>query len=383
VTLHVVAALDSFKGSVDSWQAGQAVRRGVLSVAPKASVDVVPVADGGEGTLDAIGASRPSVSVPVSTVDAIGRPVSAAYLTLPDGTAVVEAARTVGLAMLDVVDSSVPPRASSTGVGDQLAHALAGSSGRVLVGLGGSACVDGGTGMLRALGADIRSHTANPLWSFSALDETTLPDLSRVIVLCDVTNPLTGPDGAARVFGPQKGATPAQVEHLEERMGRWADALARGGRAVAPSPGAGAAGGMGAALLACGATLVSGFAEVARVTGLERAVAGADLVITGEGSLDAQTAMGKAPAGVARMARDAGALVVGLGGRVDRPAPDCFDAVFAIHGRLRSLPEALDPAVTVAELSAAAAEVVRLLLVARGERRNGDDARSGGRPSPR
>jgi glycerate kinase len=379
VTLHVVAALDSFKGSVDSRQAGQAVRRGVLSVAPTTSVDVVPVADGGEGTLDAIGASRPSMSVRVSTVDAIGRPVSAAYLTLGDGTAVVEAARTVGLAMLDVVDSSVPPRASSTGVGDQLAHALAGSSGRVLVGLGGRGCVDGGTGMLRALGAPIGSHTANPLWSFSALDETTLPDLSRVVVLCDVTNPLTGPDGAARVFGPQKGATPAQVEHLEERMGRWADALARRGRAVTSSPGAGAAGGMGAALLACGATLVPGFDEVARVTGLERAVAGADLVITGEGSLDAQTAMGKAPAGVARMARDAGALVVGIGGRVDRPAPECFDAVFPSHGQLRSLPEALDPAITVAELSATAAEVVRLLLVARGREtagRNGNPART-------
>ena len=383
MTLRVVAALDSFKGSVDSWQAGQAVRRGVLLVAPAASVRVVPVADGGEGTLDAIGASRPSASVPVSTVDALGRPVSAAYLTLPDGTAVVEAARTVGLAMLEVVDSSVPPRASSAGLGDHLAHALSGSSGRVLVGLGGTACVDGGTGMLRALGADIRSHTANPLWSFSTLDETTLPDLARVVVLCDVTNPLTGPNGAARVFGPQKGATPAQVEHLEERMGRWADALARTGRADTSSPGAGAAGGIGAALLACGATLVSGFDEVASVSGLRRAVAGADLVITGEGSLDAQTAMGKAPAGVARMARAAGALVVGIGGRVDRPAPDCFDAVFPVHGQLRNLAEALDPAVTVAELSATAAEVVRLLLAARAREtagRDRDDAPGAGHP---
>ncbi len=369
MTLRVVAALDSFKGSVDSWQAGQAVRRGVLSVAPAASVRVVPVADGGEGTLDAIGASQPSAPVPVSTVDALGRSLSAAYLALPDGTAVVEAARTVGLAMLEVVDSSVPPRASSTGLGDHLAHALFTSPGRVLVGLGGSACVDGGTGMLRALGADIRSPTANPLWSFSALDETTLPDLSRVVVLCDVTNPLTGPHGAAQVFGPQKGATPAQVEHLEVQMGRWADALARTGRAAFTSPGAGAAGGIGAALLACGATLVSGFDEVARVTGLERAVAGADLVITGEGSLDAQTAMGKAPAGVAGIARAASALVVGIGGRVDRPSPDCFDAAFPVHGQLRSLAEALDPAVTVAELSATAAEVVRLLLAAHRTRR--------------
>ena len=149
--------------------------------------------------------------------------------------------------------------------------------------------------------------------------------------------------------------------------------------------GAGAAGGIGAALLACGATLVSGFDEVARVTGLGRAVAGADLVITGEGSLDAQTAMGKAPEGVARMARAARAVVVGLGGEVDRPAPDCFDAVFPIHGQLRNLAEALDPTVTIAELSATAAEVVRLLLAARARETAGkdrDDAPGTGQPSP-
>ena len=152
----------------------------------------------------------------------------------------------------------------------------------------------------------------------------------------------------------------------------WADALARTGRAVAASPGAGAAGGIGAALLACGATLVPGFDEIARVTGLDRAVVGADLVITGEGSLDAQTSMGKAPAGVARVARAAGALVVGLGGRVDRPAPEAFDAVFPVHGQLRTLAEALDPAITAAELSATAAEVARLLVAARGRGRGAE-----------
>ena len=180
-----------------------------------------------------------------------------------------------------------------------------------------------------------------------------------------MTNPLLGPSGAARVFGPQKGATPDQVEHLEDRMARWADALARTGRQVAAHPGAGAAGGIGAALLVCGAALVPGFDEVAHVSGLDRAVADADLVLTGEGSVDAQTAMGKAPAGVARLARSAGALVVGLGGRVERPALDVFDAVFPIHGRPRPLVEALDPAVAATELSATAAEVVRLVVAAR------------------
>ena len=368
MSLRVVAALDSFKGSLDSLAAGEAVRRGVLSADPSASVLVVAVADGGEGTLDALAAALPSTSVPVATVDALGRPLSAAYLVLPDGTAAVEAARTIGLGQLGTVDSSVPPNASSAGLGVQVRQALAGTSGRVLVGLGGSASTDGGTGMLRALGADVTSDTANPLWGFAALDETTLPDLSRVVVLCDVTNPLLGPSGAARVFGPQKGATADQVEHLEDRMTHWADALASTGRDVSAHPGAGAAGGIGAALLVCGAVLVPGFDEIARVSGLDRAVADADLVLTGEGSVDAQTAMGKAPAGVARLARSAGALVVALGGRVERPSLDVFDAVFPVHGRPRPVAEALDPAVAATELSATAAEVVRLVVAARAMR---------------
>lgn len=365
MTLRVVAALDSFKGSLDSLAAGEAVRRGVLSVDPSVPVQIAPVADGGEGTLDALATTLATMSVSTSTVDALGRPLTSAYLQLPDGTAAVEAARTVGLTLLDTVDSSVPPTASSRGLGEHLAHALASTPGRVLVGLGGTACTDGGTGMLRALGTDITADTANPLWGFFELDATTLPDLSRVVVLCDVANPLLGPSGAARVFGPQKGATPEQVEYLEDQMSRWADALTCTGRVVADQRGAGAAGGIAAALLACGARIVPGFDEVTRLTGLDDAIADADVVFTGEGSLDAQTAMGKGPAGVARLGRSAGALVVGLGGRVERPAPPVFDAVFPIHGRPRPLAEALDHTITAAELSATVAEVMRLVVAAR------------------
>jgi glycerate kinase len=159
------------------------------------------------------------------------------------------------------------------------------------------------------------------------------------------------------VFGPQKGADPQQVEHLEAQMERWAAALGE----VASRPGAGAAGGIGAALLAGGARVEPGFGRLAAIAGLPAAVRGADLVFTGEGSLDAQTDLGKAPAGVARLARKAGALVVGLGGRVDRPSSDIFDAVFPVHGRPRSSAEALGVEVTAAELAATAAEVVRLV----------------------
>jgi glycerate kinase len=357
--MRVVVALDSFKGSLDSRAAGEAVAAGIRAADPDASVIVAPVADGGEGTLETVGADGQWVQV--DTVDALGRPLWAPYVLGPDGTAVVEAARTVGLAMVDRVDDSVPPCASSTGVGDQLAHALGATGGQVLLGLGGTLCTDGGTGLLRALGVDIRASGAgNPLWTFERL-ASPLPDLSRVRALADVTNPLLGEAGAAAVFAPQKGAMPAQVEHLERQMARLAGEFARVGRPVADSPGAGAAGGLGAALLACGAELVSGFDELANRARLPDLMVGADLVITGEGSLDRQTATGKAPAGIARLGRAAGAIVVGLGGRVERPGSALFDAILPIHSELRSLSEALDGDTTAMELAATSYELVRLL----------------------
>ncbi len=368
--MRVVVALDSFKGSLGSRSAGEAVREGVLRTLPHAEVVVLAVADGGEGTLDAV-AERVTTRVEVDTVDALGRPVRAPYVITEEGSAVVEAALTVGLGVVGTVDATVPPRASSYGVGLQVAHALDHTAGKVLVGLGGTACTDGGTGLLRALGVEILTagDEGNPLWLFDGL-RGTLPDLSRVEALSDVTNPLLGELGAARVFGPQKGATPEQVEHLERQMADWAARLAEAGRDVARASGAGAAGGMGAALLACGARLSSGFSALADLSGLTAAVEGADLVVTGEGSVDRQTAMGKAPAGVAALAHSAGALVVALGGGVVRPAGDLFDAVFPIHGRPRPLIEALDPGVAARELAETAAEVVRLVARASGPRRD-------------
>ena len=359
--MHVVVALDSFKGSLDSRAAGEAVAAGVHAADPEASVDVVLVADGGEGTLEAFGGDGRWLEV--DTVDALGFGLRAPYVVRPDGTAVVETARTVGLTAVDPVDDSVPPRASSTGVGDQLAHALQATTGRILLGLGGTACTDGGTGLLRALGVDVRSGASgNPLWTFDGL-VGSLPDLSRVTVLSDVTNPLLGEDGAAAVFAPQKGATKEQVEHLESQLTRWSGELARIGRPVADLPGAGAAGGLGAALLACGAAVEAGFDVLARELRLADVMTGADLVITGEGSLDRQTAMGKTPAGVARLGRAAGAVVIGLGGRVERPASDLFDAVLAIHSEPRTLREAMDPDTTRAELTATTTELIRLVAV--------------------
>ncbi|GAA3553730.1 glycerate kinase [Microlunatus spumicola] len=368
--MRVVAAFDSFKGSLTSREAGEAAAAGVRAAVSGAEVVVVGVADGGEGLVDALLVSG-GREVVVDAVDPFGRPLRAGFGVLDDGTVVLEAARTIGLDLVGTVDTSVPLRASSYGLGLQLAAALVSGAPRVLVGLGGSATTDGGTGLLAALGARLRTRWGdvahgNLLPDVLAID--ALPDLGRVEVLTDVTSPLLGPTGAARLFGPQKGADDVHVALLEAQMERWASLLAAAaGRSVADvvsTPGAGAAGGLGAALLACGARLLPGFARVAELVGLAHALVGADLVLTGEGSFDAQSALGKGPVGVADLAREAGVPVVVLAGRVAHPlgpTGDRVDAAFGIHAGPLPLSEALDPAVAAAGLSAAAGEVARLV----------------------
>lgn len=373
--MKVVAAFDSFKGSLSSRAAGEAAAAGVLDASPGAEVVVVGIADGGEGLVDAllVGGGQ---EVLADAVDPFGRPVRAGHAVLDDGTVVVEAARTTGLHLVGIVDSGVPLRASSYGLGTAVAAALASNAPRVLVGLGGSATTDGGTGLLAALGARLElggrdPRTGNLLPDVRGVE--ALPDLRRVEVLTDVTSPLLGPTGAARMFGPQKGADPAQVALLEEHLARWAGLLAaaagRGVADVADVPGAGAAGGLGAALVACGARLVPGFARVADLVGLGDALTGADLVLTGEGSFDAQSALGKGPVGVADLARRHGVPVVVLAGRVEHPLGPVgarVDAAFGVHPVPRSPVEAMDGALTAAGLRATAGEVVRLAQRFRG-----------------
>lgn len=376
--MRVVVAVDAFKGCLSSADAGEAVAAGVRAADPGGAVRVLPVADGGEGTVDSLLAARPGRRVVARVVDAVGRPVDAAYALLdedPGATAVVEAASCVGLAQVDV-GPDLPPRAGSAGLGLLVRHAVDHGARRVVVALGGTACTDGGLGLLLALGGAARSRDgaplgapgANPLWDFGTLD--ALPDLGGLdlVVLTDVDSPLHGPDGAAHVFGPQKGATPEQVARLDGRLAAWGAVLAARGRAVADRPGAGAAGGLGAALLALGAEREPGFGYVARTVGLADAVAGADLVLTGEGRLDAQTARGKTPAGVAALGRAAGAVVVALAGAVELDPDDPagpFDAVLPVHPRPLPLAEALEPETTAAHLTATAAQVTRLVAAAR------------------
>ncbi len=346
-----------------------------------ANVRVFPVADGGEGTLDALMSPLGGQLFKVEVANAVYLPVSASYGIISSDagrSAVLESAQAVGLGDLEVSDA-LPRQASSYGLGMLAGHALNQGVDELVVALGGSVTTDGGAGLLQALGArlfDSGNHEipirGNPLWSFDHADFSGLPDFSnvRVRVLCDVDNPMTGPNGAAAVFGPQKGATPQQVQHLEAQQRRWARAMeGHFGVSVAQARGAGAAGGLGGALLALGGQIEPGFDYVAGALGLEAAIAEADLVITGEGSIDSQSAHGKVPSGVGRLARAAGVIVVGLAGRVGYPLGELeglLDGIFCIHSEPLTLEQAVEPDRTAAGISRVAGQVVKLVSAAAG-----------------
>lgn len=319
---HVVVAPDKFKGSLTAGEVGAAVRAGLLAVDPDLDVRVLPVADGGDGTLDAaIGAGFRRLAVQVS--GPVGEPVDAA-IAIRDEVAVVELALASGLVLLPV-DELEPLSASSFGTGELVAAALDHGCTRIILGVGGSACTDGGAGLLQALGARFLDHDGEELpqggGSLVRLYEVDLAELDwrlpgvEFVLASDVDNPLLGPRGAAHVYGPQKGATPDDVEQLDVGLGRLADAIDPG---AADIPGAGAAGGVGfAALSVLQATPSPGIDVVLDLIGFEEQLEGAQLVITGEGRLDEQTLHGKAPAGVADAADAAGVRVVAVSGGRD------------------------------------------------------------------
>ncbi|WP_099332653.1 glycerate kinase [Actinomyces minihominis] len=383
-SLKVVCALDSFKGSLGSLDAGEAACRGVLRAVPSAQVVAVPIADGGEGTLDALMWAHGKQLVSVETVDAANRPILAEYGIIERcgaRIAVLECAQTVGLHQV-AVDSQLPPVASSFGFGAVFLDALNHDVDEILVTLGGSATTDGGTGVFQALGAvlrdangDVIPRGVNPLWTFHTLDVSDMQSLgdTRVTILGDVKNPMTGPEGAAATFGPQKGATPEQVAHLDSQQARWATVLEETfERVVDRVPGSGAAGGLGGAFVALGGSMHPGFDRVAHEVGLADILKDADLVITGEGSIDSQSAYGKVPSGVAHLAHLVGALAVGLGGRIKRPlheVDELLDGVFPIHSEPLPLAEAMSPETTAQGIEVTTFEVVRLLSSAHTNRK--------------
>ena len=367
--MRIVIAPDSFKECLGAIQVAEAMARGVRRAVPKAEVVCKPMADGGEGSVDALlAAVGEGERVEVEVTDPMGSPVRAVYGLIDGGqTAVIEMAAASGLGLVRAADRR-PGAATSRGTGELMCSALGRGVRRMIVGIGGSATNDAGAGMAQALGWRLLNEKGEELGpgGLALRDLAEVDGMGRdprldgceVLVACDVRNPLCGPEGASRVYGPQKGAGPGEVDALDEALHRFGEVVEqRLGVSVATMPGAGAAGGMGAGLhVFAGGRLCEGVELVAEACGLRESLEGADLVITGEGRIDVQTTAGKTPVGVAGMAKVCGVPVValagGVGARVEALRPHGIDAVLSIADGPVSLDEAMGRAEELLEEAA-------------------------------
>jgi glycerate kinase len=383
VSLRVLIAPDSFKGSLTSVAVARALAEGWLRVRPRDRVELAPLADGGEGTIEAIlAAGRGWVSMPVSTRDPLGRPIAGRFLR--DGSrGVVELADASGLSRLAAGERDAL-RATTFGTGLTLAAAVGLGVRQIVLGVGGSATTDGGAGLLSALGARLLDDEGNDLPpGGAALARLRRIDLSGVapvltevdlVIASDVTNPLLGEHGAAAIYGPQKGASEAEVLELDRALRRFADVLeAATGRSVRDVAGAGAAGGTVAGLLGIAGRFASvevqaGIETVMDLTGFGERLVQADLVLTGEGQIDEQTAYGKTALGVARRAAAHGVPCVAVGGSVTPAGRAVLERVGATAVPVSEGPGTLEAAMAagVAPVERAAAQIARLVSV--GER---------------
>jgi glycerate 2-kinase len=358
--VKIVVATDSFKGSLPASEVVEAIRQGLLQAAPSAEIVTVPIADGGEGTVQALVEATGGRYVTERVQGPLGNPVRATFGVLGDAeTAVIEMAAASGLPLVPEAKRN-PLLTSTFGTGQLIKSALDLRCTTLVIGIGGSATNDGGAGMAQALGVKmvavdgtaVRRATGGHLKDIVRINMSQIDrrlELCKIRVACDVDNPLYGPTGAAYVFGPQKGATPEQIEELDQGLRHFATLIERDlGMKVADVPGAGAAGGLGAGLIAfCGAALERGAKIVSDTVGLREKIEGADLVITGEGKLDMQTAFGKAPSAPIGMARELGIPVIAICGMVaeETLGPDRLglDAVFSLVGAGIDTEEAMRP----------------------------------------
>ncbi|MDO4678733.1 MAG: glycerate kinase [Eubacteriales bacterium] len=357
--MKAVIAMDSFKGSLTSMEAGKAAAKGIYKVYPGAEILVKPLADGGEGTVNALVNGMDGTFETVRVTGPLGQPVDAVYGILSENrTAVMEMAQASGITLVKK-EKRNPLHTTTYGVGEMIRDAIQKGCRRFLMGIGGSATNDGGIGMLQALGYNILNEKGNPvapgaagLKELSFISDThVIPELKECEfhIACDVTNPLCGETGCSAVFGPQKGATSEMVRDMDLWMKQYAS-LARklSPKADASIPGTGAAGGLGFAFLGfTNAVLESGIHIILKAAHMEEAIKDADFVITGEGRLDSQTAMGKAPAGVASLAKKYHKPVIAFSGSAAKDAVLCnkngIDAFFPIIRGVCSLEEAMNP----------------------------------------
>jgi glycerate 2-kinase len=339
--VRILVAPDKFKGTLNARDAAQNIAKGLLDVLPDAQIEVVPMADGGEGTAEAICDAHGCSWLECKAHDPLGREIDARYGWIDqEKLAVMEMSEAAGMRRLSESERD-PIRATTFGVGEMLLDATKRGANEIIIGLGGSATNDGGFGMARALGfrflgagdRDIEQVVELALLErIERPKEREEPKRPRIVAAVDVKNPLLGENGATRVFGPQKGASKSDLDNLERALTRLADVVATEfGFDYRNEAGAGAAGGLGFGLLSfCGATIRPGFEVVAEAVGLESKMKDADLVITGEGSLDRQTLEGKTPAGVARLARELGKPVFAIVGRAseDRELREIFEGIY-------------------------------------------------------
>jgi glycerate kinase len=377
--VRVVVAPNALKGSLTAFEAALAIARGLRAADSNVDITSIAIADGGDGTSAVLRAAREGLTRETIVPDPLGRPVRASFGLLDDGrTAVLDVATASGLALLEAHEQD-PLFCSSRGSGKLLSTALDAGVDNVIIGVGGSATVDGGAGLLAALGVGLLDESGTPIASGGAgLAQLSRIDLSRLHpalahvklrVACDVDSPLLGPHGAARAFGPQKGATPQAVHELEQNLSRFADIIEHTtGRQVRQLASGGAAGGIAAGLFGVlGATLESGIDLVLEAVGFDQALRGADLVITAEGLLDHQSLRNKGPCGVARWSKQRGvpviALVGGIADGVRLADFSDFAGIFSICRRPLSLEEAL-PRCSL-WLESAAESVLRAFSAAR------------------
>ena len=377
--MKAVIAIDSLKGSLTSLQAGDAIREGILRVYKDAVVQVRPLADGGEGTVEALTVGMGGELQTVNVTGPLGKKLDAQYGILADGiTAIVEMSAAAGITLVE--DTQRNPLYTTTyGVGEMIRDAIAKGCRHFIVGIGGSATNDGGIGMLQALGYGLLNEAGKQVaFGAQGLEELTsittdgvIPELKDCFfrIACDVTNPLCGEKGASAIYGPQKGATPSMILQMDKWLKNYAK-LAQGVNPVADRevPGTGAAGGLGFAFLSfTNAVLESGIKIVLEETRLEDFVKDADIVITGEGRLDGQTVMGKAPIGVAEISKKHGKPVLAFAGCVTPDAVACnehgIDAFFPILRGVVTLQEAMDSANAHKNMADTVEQVFRLLAI--------------------
>lgn len=376
--MRILIAMDSFKGSLSSMEAGKAAGEGVKRVFPDAVIDIRPVADGGEGTAEALVWGLKGNSEEVTVTNPLGRRITASYGIIHGDTAVIEMASASGLTLIAESERD-PMRTTSYGTGELIRSAVESGCRRFIIGIGGSATNDGGIGCLQALGFGMLDSSGRQVAfgaaGLSQLDHIdtggVIPELKECTfhVASDVKNPLCGPDGCSEVFARQKGADDDMVRKMDALLRKYADITS--GYYPSPDPaahGAGAAGGMGFALMNyLSAELVSGIDLIIRETKLEDAIKEADIVVTGEGCLDGQSAMGKAPAGIAGIARKYGKKVIALSGIVRDGAEkihSCgIDAYFPVIRKICTSEEAMDKVSTYRNVADTAEQVFRLIRV--------------------